>query len=112
MSKSGSKSVFSLQQLYAVVESRKDAKPEDSYSARLFAAGRAKQAQKLGEEAVETVIEAVALQPGGDPTAMIGESSDLLYHLVVLWADAGITVDDVMAELRRRHQDPNEKRGS
>ena len=55
-------------------------------------------AQKLGEEAVETVIEAMA----GNRRALIGESADLLYHLIVVWVDAGIRPEDVWTELARR----------
>lgn len=87
-----------LERLWQVIQSRRGADPEISYTARLFARGRAKIAQKLGEEAVEAVIEGVA----DNPTALIGESADLLYHLLVLWADAGISPDDVAAELARR----------
>lgn len=87
-----------LERLWQVIQSRRGADPAISYTARLFARGRAKIAQKLGEEAVEAVIEGV----GDNPTALIGESADLLYHLLVLWADAGISPDDVAAELAQR----------
>ena len=66
--------------------SRKNADPAISHSARLLARGTAKIAQKFGEEAVECLIEAV----GGHRTALIGESADVLYHLLVLWVDAGV----------------------
>lgn len=87
-----------LKRLWQVVESRRGADPESSYTARLFARGRAKIAQKLGEEAVEAVIEGVK----GDRAALAGESADLLYHLLVLWADVGLTPADVAAELSHR----------
>jgi phosphoribosyl-ATP pyrophosphohydrolase len=87
-----------LDRLWQVIQSRRGADPASSYTARLFARGRAKIAQKLGEEAVETVIEGV----GGDAAAVIGESADLLYHLLVLWAAAGVSPADVAAELTRR----------
>jgi phosphoribosyl-ATP pyrophosphohydrolase len=87
-----------LDRLWLVIQSRRGADPESSYTARLFARGRAKIAQKLGEEAVETVIEGV----GENPTALVGESADLLYHLLVLWAAVGISPADVAAELARR----------
>ena len=87
-----------LERLWQVIVSRRGADPQSSYTARLFARGRAKIAQKLGEEAVETVIEGV----GENPAALIGESADLLYHLLVLWAAAGISPADVGAELARR----------
>jgi len=87
-----------LDRLWQVIQSRRGADPESSYTARLFARGRAKIAQKLGEEAVETVIEGV----GDNPAALVGESADLLYHLLVLWAAAGVSPADVAAELTRR----------
>ena len=79
-------------------QSRRGTDPQTSYTARLFSRGRAKIAQKLGEEAVEAVIEGVR----DNPSALVGESADLLYHLLVLWADAGISPADVAAELTRR----------
>jgi phosphoribosyl-ATP pyrophosphohydrolase len=87
-----------LDRLWNVIQSRRGADPGSSYTARLFARGRAKIAQKLGEEAIETVIEGV----GDNPAALVGESADLLYHLLVLWAAAGISPADVAAELTRR----------
>src|SRR5712692_11609749 len=87
-----------LERLWQVIESRRGADPDTSYTARLFARGNAKIAQKLGEEAIEAVIEGVR----GDPAALVGESADLLYHLFVLWAATGISPEDVAAELARR----------
>ena len=87
-----------LDRLWQVIQSRRTADPQSSYTARLFARGRAKIAQKLGEEAVEAVIEGV----GENRPALVGESADLLYHLLVLWAAAGVAPADVAAELRRR----------
>src|SRR5256885_6663516 len=87
-----------LDRLWQVIQSRRGADPQTSYTARLFARGRAKIAQKLGEEAIETVIEGV----GDNPAALVGESADLLYHLLVLWAAAGVSPADVAAELTRR----------
>jgi phosphoribosyl-ATP pyrophosphohydrolase len=87
-----------LDRLWQVIQSRRGADPQSSYTARLFARGRTKIAQKLGEEAVETVIEGV----GENPAALVGESADLLYHLLVLWAAAGVTPAEVAAELARR----------
>jgi phosphoribosyl-ATP pyrophosphohydrolase len=84
--------------LWQIIQSRRGADPESSYTARLFARGRAKIAQKLGEEAVETVIEGV----GENPAALVGESADLLYHLLVLWAAAGVSPAEVAVELTRR----------
>jgi phosphoribosyl-ATP pyrophosphohydrolase len=87
-----------LERLHAAILSRRGADPATSYTAKLLQRGTAKIAQKLGEEAVETAIEAVR----GDRGKLIGESADLLYHLLVLWADAGIAPDEVWAELQRR----------
>ena len=87
-----------LDRLYAVIASRRGGDPETSYTAKLFARGRPKIAQKLGEEAVECVIEATL----GHRGETVLESADLLYHLVVVWVDAGIRPEEVWAELRRR----------
>jgi phosphoribosyl-ATP pyrophosphohydrolase len=87
-----------LDRLWGTVLSRKDASPQESHSARLLARGTAKIAQKFGEEAVECLIEAV----GGHRTALIGESADVLYHLLVMWVDAGVRPEEIWAELARR----------
>jgi phosphoribosyl-ATP pyrophosphohydrolase len=87
-----------IERLYAAILERRTADPAVSYTAKLFGRGTAKIAQKLGEEAVETAIEAVL----GNRKALVGESSDLLYHLLVLWADAGIAPAEVWVELQRR----------
>jgi phosphoribosyl-ATP pyrophosphohydrolase len=88
-----------LDRLWQVVEARRAAGDvEASHSARLLARGTAKVAQKLGEEAVECVIEAVQ----GHRAETILESADVLYHLLVVWVDAGIRPEEVWAELRRR----------
>ena len=87
-----------LDQLYDLVASRKGADPETSYTAKLFSRGRAKIAQIVGEVGVETVIAAMAQGPG----EVVSESADLLYHLMVLWADCGVTPDQVWAELAKR----------
>ena len=87
-----------LGRLYAAIEARRDADPETSYTARLFSRGPEKIAQKLGEEAVETVIAAIAGRRG----EIVTESADLLYHLLVAWAEAGIPPEEVWAELARR----------
>ena len=89
-----------LDRLQATIASRRGA-PEAkgaSYTAQLFARGRSRIAQKLGEEAIETVIAAC----GDDPAKIVPEAADLLYHLLVLLADAGLALDDVRAELERR----------
>ena len=87
-----------LDRLFAVIGARKGGDPKTSYTAALFAAGRAGIAAKLGEEAVETVIAATAQ----GRAELVAESADLLYHLLVLWADAGIAPAEVWAELARR----------
>jgi phosphoribosyl-ATP pyrophosphohydrolase len=87
-----------LARLQAVIEARKGGDPETSYVAKRFSQGRAKIAQKVGEEAVECAIAAVS----GDREAVVAESADLLFHLMILWADAGIAPDDVLEELARR----------
>jgi phosphoribosyl-ATP pyrophosphohydrolase len=87
-----------LDRLFAVVEQRRDADPAVSHSARLLSRGPAKVAQKFGEEAVECLIEAVA----GNREALVAESADVLYHLLVLWVSSGVSPPDVWAELVRR----------
>jgi phosphoribosyl-ATP pyrophosphohydrolase len=87
-----------LDRLEGVIRARKGADPDTSYVAKLFTRGRAKIAQKLGEEATETVIAAMQ----GDRTALTGEAADLLFHLLVLLADADVSLEEVRAELRRR----------
>ncbi|HYE49858.1 MAG TPA: phosphoribosyl-ATP diphosphatase [Azospirillaceae bacterium] len=87
-----------LDLLHRTILSRRGADPESSHTARLFARGRAKIAQKVGEEAVETVIEAIR----GDRAKLAEESADLLYHLLVLWADAGVEPAEVYAILDGR----------
>jgi phosphoribosyl-ATP pyrophosphohydrolase len=90
--------MMNLDALYAHLAARKDAAPEVSYTARLLARGLPRIAQKVGEEAVETVIEAMK----GDRTRLVSESADLLYHLTVLWLAQGITPDEVWRELDLR----------
>ena len=99
----------SLERLWQVIDSRRGADPATSYTAKLLGRGRAKAAQKFGEEAVEAVIEAVR----HDNPALVGESADLLYHLLVLWAACGIVPADIAAELVRREGTSglDEKRG-
>lgn len=87
-----------LDRLWNVIQSRRDADPAISHSARLLSRGTAKIAQKFGEEAIECVIEASL----GNPDGVVGESADVLYHLLVLWVDGGIRPQDVWAELQRR----------
>jgi phosphoribosyl-ATP pyrophosphohydrolase len=87
-----------LNRLETVIAERRGASADSSYVASLFAKGREKIAQKVGEEATETVIASLS----GDPAKLTAEAADLLFHLLVLLADGGVTVDDVLAELDRR----------
>ena len=89
---------FSLSELERIVAARATAPVDQSWTAKLFAAGQHKAAKKLGEEAVETVIAAI----DGDRANLTAEAADLLYHLVVVLGIAGIPLSDVMAELERR----------
>ena len=95
---SSSKDGHTLDRLYAVIESRRGENPDSSYTAKLFERGTAKIAQKVGEEAVETVIEGMR----GDKKRLVSESADLLYHLCVLWADQGVEPAAVWSELAAR----------
>ncbi|HLM11187.1 MAG TPA: phosphoribosyl-ATP diphosphatase [Reyranella sp.] len=87
-----------LDRLYLVIESRKGADPDTSYTARLFSRGRQQIAKKLGEEAVEALIEGIR----GDRPKLVGESADMLYHLLTLWASIGVKPKAVWTELARR----------
>ncbi|HUH48787.1 MAG TPA: phosphoribosyl-ATP diphosphatase [Mycoplana sp.] len=89
---------FTLADLERIVAERAGASPDESWTARLVAAGQPKAAKKLGEEAVETVIAAIE----GDRPALISESADLLYHLMVVLRIGGVSLLDVMDELGRR----------
>ncbi len=88
----------SLERLFDAVRDLKKGDPARSRTARLIRAGRSKIAKKLGEEAVEVVIDAMH----GDRDAVIKESADLLYHLVVLWVSTGVRPQDVWAEMKYR----------
>ena len=87
-----------LDRLYDVIDSRKGADPDTSYTARLFSRGRQQIAKKLGEEAVETLIEGIR----GDKPKLVAESADMLYHLLTLWASVGVKPAAIWAELDRR----------
>ena len=87
-----------LQRLSDTVAARRSADPDDSWTARLLAAGPEKCAEKFGEEAIEAVIEAVK----GDRDRLIGEAADVLYHLLVMLAARDLSLADVEAELSRR----------
>lgn len=89
---------FSLMDLERIVATRAKASPDESWTAKLVAAGQVKAAKKLGEEAVETVIAAL----GQDRKDLVAESADLIYHLMVVLNIADIPLQDVMDELARR----------
>jgi phosphoribosyl-ATP pyrophosphohydrolase len=91
-------SSFTLADLETIVAARAAAPPDQSYTASLVAKGPAHCARKFGEEAIETVIAGVE----GDATALVAESADVLFHLMVLWKSRGIPLGDVLAELARR----------
>src|SRR5712692_5464744 len=90
----------SLNRLYLAVLAAKHADPASSRTARLLKSGRAKMAKKLAEEAVEVVIDAMH----GNRDAVVRESADLLYNLIVLWVSSGIHPKDVWAEMARRER--------
>ena len=90
----------SLGRLYDQVIEAKSADPVTSRTAKLLRAGRSKMAKKLAEEAIEVVIDAM----NGDREAVVRESADLLYNLVVLWAEAGVRPQHVFAEMARRER--------
>jgi len=87
-----------LERLYGVILSRRGGDPDASYIARLFHKGREKVAQKVGEEGVETALAGVQ----GNEHAIINESADLIFHLLILWAETGVKPAQVMAEIQRR----------
>lgn len=91
-----------LSELQDFIEQRHEQMPEGSYTTRLFSDGVNKIAQKVGEEALETVIEAT----NGTNDKLIYEAADMLYHLEVLLTFKGLRIEDIAAELQRRH-DPN-----
>ncbi|MCM3872875.1 MAG: bifunctional phosphoribosyl-AMP cyclohydrolase/phosphoribosyl-ATP diphosphatase HisIE [Pyrinomonadaceae bacterium] len=91
-----------LKDLYELVESRKRERPENSYTTYLFEQGLDKILKKVGEESAETIIAA----KNEDPDALVKESADLLYHLMVLLVERGVTLDEVSGELRARSTNP------
>jgi phosphoribosyl-ATP pyrophosphohydrolase len=90
----------SVDRLYLAVLAAKHADPDTSRTARLLRSGRTKMAKKLAEEAIEVIIDATH----GGRDAVVRESADLLYHLVVLWASAGVNPNDVWDEMDRRER--------
>ena len=87
-----------LERLAATIAARKGADPETSWTAKLFAKGPEKCAEKFGEEAIEAIIEAVK----GDREKLTTEAADVLYHLLVMLAARDVTLEAVLAELDRR----------
>ena len=94
--------IMFLDELQRFVEKRHEEMPEGSYTTSLFRDGCHRMAQKVGEEALEAVIEAVA----GNDERLIYEASDMLYHLIVLLTSKGLSIDDLARELQERH-DPS-----
>ena len=92
--------ILFLSELQDFINKRHEEMPEKSYTTSLFKDGTNRMAQKVGEEALETVIEAVS----GNNERMIYECSDMLYHLIVLLTSKGLRIEDVAAELAERHQ--------
>ena len=88
-----------LSELQEFIAKRKEEMPENSYTTTLFKKGTKRIAQKVGEEALETVIEAVS----GTKEKIVYETSDMIYHLLVLLADKGLSINDVAMELLKRH---------
>lgn len=93
-----------LNKLFRILEERKEANPDSSYVAGLYKLGTAKIAQKVGEEAVETVIEAMRVGKGEVDARdlLLEESADLVFHLMVLWAHLGLTPEMVISVLEKR----------
>ena len=90
-----------LSYLQDFIEKRHREMPEGSYTTKLFQEGVNKISQKVGEEAVETIIEAV----NGEKKQFIYEASDLIYHLFVLFTHKGVRIEDIARELRKRHKE-------
>ena len=89
---------MTLDDLYAIIASRKGADPDSSWTAKILSQGPEKAAEKFGEEAVEAIIEAVR----GDRDRLTAEAADVLYHLLVMLAARDVELSEVMAELARR----------
>ena len=89
---------MTLDDLAQLIDARKSADPDSSWTAELLAKGPEKCAEKFGEEAIEAIIEAVK----GDKAALTSEAADVLYHLLVMLAASDVALGDVMAELTRR----------
>jgi len=89
-----------LQELYAVVEERKEKRPEGSYTTYLFNSGLDKILKKVGEEATETIVAA----KNEDSGRLVSETSDLMYHLLVMLVERGVSLDEVLKELKGRRK--------
>ncbi len=94
------KDIEFLQTLESIIESRKDADPAESYTAELFAAGASRIAQKVGEEGVELALAGAS----GTQREIVAEAADLVYHVLVLLRNHGLSLADVAAELKQRHR--------
>ncbi len=88
-----------LNKIFETIESRKGVDPNSSYVASLFEKGREKIAEKVGEESIETIIEAIK----DDKEKLASESADLLFHLMILWSDAGLKPNDIFDILSARN---------
>ncbi|MCK9468775.1 MAG: phosphoribosyl-ATP diphosphatase [Porticoccaceae bacterium] len=91
-----------LRELTTILEARRQADPSSSYVASLHAKGLNKILEKVGEEAVETILAARDAADSGDTTALIGETADLWFHSLVMLSHLGQSADAVLAELQRR----------
>ncbi len=89
-----------LHQLEQLLAARKNADPESSYTASLYARGTKRISQKVGEEGVEVALAATS----GDKAELVCESADLIYHLLVLLQDQGLSMNDVINKLKERHK--------
>ena len=98
--------ILFLSELQRFIEQRRKEMPDNSYTTRLFKDGISKIAQKVGEEAVETIIEAL----NGNREKIIYEGSDLLYHLIVMLTEKGLRIEDLAAQLQQRHDPEWDKR--
>jgi phosphoribosyl-AMP cyclohydrolase / phosphoribosyl-ATP pyrophosphohydrolase len=97
-----------LQELYAVIEQRKEQRPEGSYTTYLFNSGLDKILKKVGEEATETIVAA----KNADSKRLVSETGDLVYHLLVLLVERGVTLAEISQELKaRRNSPPQPRRG-
>jgi phosphoribosyl-ATP pyrophosphohydrolase/phosphoribosyl-AMP cyclohydrolase len=94
-----------LQELYAVIETRKEQRPEGSYTTYLFNSGLDKILKKVGEEATETIVAA----KNTDTPRLVSETSDLIYHLMVLLVERGVGLDEIARELRGRRTEAKDR---